>query len=71
MGEGGSVCLAVVAHLSGNVAFVYLFPNPIAFRDPNFLSRSPDGVIGERLRNGYSFPSAIALDDDLDKHDGL
>ena len=47
----------------GNVAFNYLFPNAIAFRDPNFLSRSGDGAVGERLRSGQNFSSAIALED--------
>ena len=47
----------------GNAAFDYLFPNVIAFRDPNFLSRAGDGTVGERLRRGQDFGSAIALDD--------
>ena len=48
----------------GNVAFDYLFPNVVAFRDPNFLTRSGDGIVGERLRRGDTFSAAIALDDD-------
>ena len=47
----------------GNVAFDYLFPNVIAFRDPNFLSRGGDGIVGERLRRGQDFSTAIALSD--------
>ena len=47
----------------GNVAFDYLFPNVIAFRDPNFLSRAGDGIVGERLRRGQDFSTAIALND--------
>ena len=48
----------------GNVAFDYLFPDVIAFRDPNFLSRAAgDGIVGERLRRGQDFTTAIALDD--------
>ena len=47
----------------GNIAFDYLFPNVIDFQDPNFLSRSGDGIVGERLRLGYDFGAAIALDD--------
>ena len=47
----------------GNVAFDYLFPNVIAFRDPNFLSRAGDGIVGERLRRGQDFSTAIALTD--------
>ena len=46
----------------GNVAFGYLFPNVIAFRDPNFLSRAGDGTVGARLRAGQNFTTAIALD---------
>ena len=47
----------------GNVAFDYLFPSVIDFQDPNFLSRRGDGMVGERLRRGYDFSAAIALDD--------
>ena len=47
----------------GNVAFDYLFPPIIAFRDPNFLSRAGDGIVGERLRRGQDFTTAIALND--------
>ena len=47
----------------GNVAFDYLFPDVTNFRDPNFLSRRGDGIVGERLRRGYDFMSATALDD--------
>ena len=47
----------------GNVAFDYLFPGVIDFDDPNFLSRQGDGIVGERLRRGYDFSAAIALDD--------
>ena len=46
----------------GNVAFGYLFPDVIDFRDPNFLSRGGDGLVGERLRRGQDFSTAIALD---------
>ncbi len=51
----------------GNVAFNYLFPTVVDFNDPNFLPRGGDGVIGERLRRGYDFTSAIALEDDPDR----
>jgi len=47
----------------GNVAFDYLFPDIVNFRDPNFLSRRGAGEVGHRLREGYDFGSAIALDD--------
>ena len=47
----------------GNVAFDYLFPDIVNFRDPNFLSRRGAGEVGNRLREGYDFGSAIALDD--------
>ena len=50
----------------GNVAFDYLFPDIVNFRDPNFLTRSGDGIVGERLRRGYDFGAAIAFDDDPD-----
>ena len=48
----------------GNVAFDYLFPDIVNFRDPNFLSYSGDGVVGDRLRRGFDFGAAIAFDDD-------
>ena len=47
----------------GNVAFDYLFPSVVAFQDPNFLTLTGDGIVGERLRRGYDFAAAIALDD--------
>ena len=47
----------------GNVAFDYLFPDIVNFRDPNFLSRRGTGEVGNRLRQGYDFGSAITLDD--------
>ncbi len=50
----------------GNVAFDYLFPDVVNFRDPNFLTRSGDGIVGERLRRGHDFGAAIAFDDDPD-----
>ena len=46
----------------GNVAFNYLFPDIVGFRDPNFLTRRRDGLVGERLRRGHDFGAAIALD---------
>ena len=46
----------------GNVAFDFLFPDVVGFRDPNFVSRGGDGTIGERLRSGQNFTAAIALD---------
>ena len=48
----------------GNVAFDYLFPDIVNFRDPNFLTLSGDGVVGDRLRRGFDFGAAIAFDDD-------
>ena len=47
----------------GNVAFDYLFPDVVDFRDPNLLSRRGAGLVGDRLRRGHDFGSAIALDD--------
>ena len=59
---------AIFPHLEvrGNIAFGYLFPDVVDFQDPNFLTRRGDGVVGERLRRGYDFSSAIALDDNPD-----
>ena len=61
--QGKSWITPAVLQERGNVAFDYLFPNVIDFKDPNFLSRSGDGIVGERLRLGYDFGAAIALDD--------
>ncbi len=61
--QGRSWITPALIQERGNVAFNYLFPDVIEFRDPNFLPRSGDGIVGERLRNGYAFSSAIALDD--------
>ena len=65
--QGRSWITPALLQERGNVAFDYLFPNVIDFRDPNFLSRRGDGIVGERLRRGYDFSSAIALDDDPEK----
>ena len=65
--QGRSWITPALLQERGNVAFEYLFPNVIAFRDPNFLSRSGDGIVGERLRRGFDFSAAIALDDAPDK----
>ena len=61
--QGRSWITPALIQERGNVAFNFLFPNVIDFQDPNFLERSGDGIVGERLRNGYAFSSAIALDD--------
>ncbi len=61
--QGRSWITPALIQERGNIAFHYLFPNVIDFHDPNFLYRSGDGIVGERLRNGYAFSSAIALDD--------
>lgn len=60
--QGKSWITPAVLQERGNVAFAYLFPNIIDFEDPNFLSRSGDGIVGERLRSGFDFGAAIALD---------
>ncbi len=65
--QGRSWITPALLQERGNVAFDYLFPNVIEFRDPNFLSRRGDGLVGERLRRGYDFSSAIALDDAPEK----
>ena len=61
--QGRSWITPALIQERGNVAFNFLFPDVIDFHDPNFLRRSGDGIVGERLRNGYAFSSAIALDD--------
>jgi hypothetical protein len=60
--QGKSWITPAVLQERGNVAFAYLFPDIIDFKDPNFLSRSGDGIVGERLRSGFDFGAAIALD---------
>ena len=62
--QGQSWITPALLQERGNVAFDYLFPNVVAFSDPNFLSRGGDGTIGERLRSGQSFSEAIALEDE-------
>ena len=61
--QGRSWITPALIQERGNVAFNFLFPDVVDFHDPNFLRRSGDGIVGERLRNGYAFSSAIALDD--------
>ena len=61
--QGKSWITPAVLQERGNVAFDYLFPSVVDFQDPNFLTRRGDGVVGERLRRGYDFSAAIALDD--------
>ena len=65
--QGQSWITPALLQERGNVAFDYLFPNVVDFRDPSFLSRRGDGMVGERLRRGYDFGAAIDLDDDPDK----
>ena len=43
------------------------FPTSSTSRIRISLSRRGDGIVGERLRRGYDFSAAIALDDDPDK----
>ena len=61
--QGRSWITPALLQRRGNVAFEYLFPDVVGFRDPNFLSRGGDGTIGERLRSGQNFTAAIALGD--------
>ena len=61
--QGQSWITPALLQERGNIAFEYLFPSPVAFRDPNFLPRGGDGTIGERLRSGQNFTTAIALGD--------
>ena len=60
--QGQSWITPALLQRRGNVAFDYLFPDVVGFRDPNFLSRGGDGTIGARLRSGQNFTAAIALD---------
>ena len=61
--QGKSWITPALIQERGNVAFNYLFPDVIAFDDPNLLGQSGDGIVGQRLRRGYPYSSAIALDD--------
>ena len=65
--QGRSWITPALLQERGNVAFDYLFPDVIDFRDPNFLSPGGDGLVGERLRSGYDFGAAIAIDGDPDR----
>jgi hypothetical protein len=69
--QGRSWITPALLQERGNVAFDYLFPNVIDFNDPNFLPRSGDGVVGERLRRGLDFSAAIALVDDPDDNPNM
>ncbi len=60
--QGRSWITPALLQERGNVAFNYLFPDIVGFRDPNFLTRRRDGLVGERLRRGHDFGAAIALD---------
>ena len=62
--QGRSWITPALLQERGNVAFDYLFPDVIDFKDPNFLSPGGDGLVGERLRSGYDFGAAIAIDGD-------
>jgi len=62
--QGKSWMTPALIQERGNVAFDYLFPNITDFRDPNNLgSYGGAGEVGKRLRRGYDFMSATALDD--------
>ena len=65
--QGRSWITPALLQERGNVAFDYLFPSVIDFQDPNFLPRSGDGIVGERLRRGLDFGAAIAREEDEDK----
>ena len=60
--QGQSWITPALIQERGNVAFDFLFPNVTQFRDPNLLYGSA-GEAGQRLRRGYDFLSATALDD--------
>ena len=65
--QGRSWITPALLQERGNVAFEYLFPDVIDFKDPNFLAPGGDGLVGERLRSGYDFGAAIAIDGDPDR----
>ncbi len=65
--QGKSWITPALIQERGNVAFDYLFPEVVEFNDPNFLTLSGDGIVGERLRSGANFTDAIALIDDPDR----
>ncbi len=65
--QGKSWITPALIQERGNVAFNYLFPEVVEFHDPNFLTQSGDGIVGERLRRGANFTDAIALVDDPDR----
>ena len=60
--QGKSWITPALIQERGNVAFDYLFPNVTGFRDPNNLY-STSQEVGDRLRRGYDYLSATALDD--------
>ena len=60
--QGQSWITPALIQERGNVAFDFLFPNVTQFREPNLLYGSA-GEAGQRLRRGYDFLSATALDD--------
>ena len=60
--QGRSWITPALIQERGNVAFEYLFPNVTQFRDPN-LTYSGASEAGQRLRRGYDFLAATALDD--------
>ena len=62
--QGRSWITPALLQERGNAAFDYLFPNVIDFQDPNLLVGGADGLVGERLRNGYDFGAAISIDGD-------
>ena len=62
--QGRSWITPALLQERGNVAFEYLFPDIIDFRDPNFLPPTGDGLVGERLRRGFDYGAAIAIDGD-------
>ena len=60
--QGQSWITPALIQERGNVAFDFLFPNVTQFQEPNLLYSSA-GEAGQRLRRGYDFLSATALDD--------
>ena len=60
--QGKSWITPALIQERGNVAFDYLFPDLPSFVEPNSLYNTA-AEVGDRLRRGYDFLSATALDD--------
>ena len=62
--QGRSWITPALLQERGNIAYDYLFPDIIDFRDPNHLSsRGGAGLVGDRLRRGFDFGAATGLEE--------